>query len=191
MPRTIINREGETSIASNGMSMKIIAYRGCNDIDVEFEDGVIVKNKAYRSFRTGRIKHPTASYLGRKVIPLKIGQTSVASNGMMMEIIAYRNYRDIDVEFEDGCVVKHKTFQAFLDGYIRHVKPEHIQSKGFERLGQTNTASNGMPMKIIAHRSASDIDIVFEDGTVVTNKTYQAFVSGSIRHPEHPFKLFF
>ena len=191
MSKNILNREGITSVASNGMTMKIIAYRGSNDIDVEFEDGVIITSKTYNSFRSGRIKHPTVGYIGRNVKPLKIGQTSVASNGMPMEIIAYRNGSDVDIEFEDGYVVKHKTYQAFLDGNIKHVLRKQIQSKGFERLGQTNTASNGMPMKIIAHRSATDIDIVFEDGTVVTNKTYQAFANGKIIHPIHPFKLFF
>ena len=45
-----MNRIGETNIAKNGMKMTIIAYRSHNDIDVQFEDGKIVKNSTYYKF---------------------------------------------------------------------------------------------------------------------------------------------
>ena len=52
------NRIGETAVATCGMKMTIIAYRGCNDIDVRFEDGQEVYHKAYYSFKSGEIAHP-------------------------------------------------------------------------------------------------------------------------------------
>jgi hypothetical protein len=48
---------GETRNANNGQLMTIIAYRDCYDIDVMFEDGAIVRNKAYSNFKTGSIKN--------------------------------------------------------------------------------------------------------------------------------------
>ena len=54
----IKNRVGETNIANNGQVMTIIEYRNCNDIDIEFEDGTVVKNKNYGNFKLGNIKNP-------------------------------------------------------------------------------------------------------------------------------------
>ena len=44
------DRLGKTNIANNGQIMTIIKYRGCYDIDIQFEDGTIVKNKGYKDF---------------------------------------------------------------------------------------------------------------------------------------------
>ena len=38
--------------------MTIIGYRNGNDIDIQFEDGTIVKNRIYRRFKEGKIKNP-------------------------------------------------------------------------------------------------------------------------------------
>ena len=54
----IANRVGETSYNNQGEKMIIIAYRNSNDIDVQFEDGIIVYNRRYGNFIRGRIKHP-------------------------------------------------------------------------------------------------------------------------------------
>ena len=52
------NRIGETIINNNGEKMTIIAYRNCKDIDVIFEDKVVVTNKRYAHFLNGNIAHP-------------------------------------------------------------------------------------------------------------------------------------
>ncbi len=51
-------RIGEEGINRLGYKMKIIAYRYAKDIDVEFEDGTISYNKAYKCFKTGQIRKP-------------------------------------------------------------------------------------------------------------------------------------
>ncbi len=38
--------------------MTIVAYRGALDIDVQFEDGSIVKNREYSKFKKGQIRNP-------------------------------------------------------------------------------------------------------------------------------------
>ena len=35
-------------------------------------------------------------------------------------LIAYRHYKDIDVEFEDGTVVEHTRRDLFMNGYIKN-----------------------------------------------------------------------
>ena len=54
----IKNRVLETNIANNGQVMTIIGYINGNDIDIQFEDGTIVKNRTYRRFKEGKIKNP-------------------------------------------------------------------------------------------------------------------------------------
>ena len=53
-----MKRMGETNIASNGMKITIIRYARNDDIDIQFEDGTIVKHKSYRHFKSGSIAYP-------------------------------------------------------------------------------------------------------------------------------------
>lgn len=52
-----------------------------------------------------------------------------------------------------------------------------------QRLGMANTMKNKLQATIVAYRNSTDIDVQFTDGIVVTNKSYQAFRQGLIRHP--------
>lgn len=101
----IKNRVLETNIANNGQVMTIIEYRKNDDIDIQFEDGTIVKNRSYDNFKKGEIKFPN--------IKNRIGETNIASNEQTMTIIDYRNNQDIDIQFEDGTIVKNKTYNSF------------------------------------------------------------------------------
>ena len=65
----------------------------------------------------------------------------------------------------------------FKIGNVRHPNDSN-------RLGETAKARNGQKMTIIAYRSATDIDVQFEDGEIATKKTYQMFILGEIRHPK-------
>ena len=42
------------------------------------------------------------------------------NNGMIATIIAYRNSRDIDIEFEDGTICQNKNYRTFKNGSIRN-----------------------------------------------------------------------
>ena len=52
-----------------------------------------------------------------------------------------------------------------------------------DRLGETRVMKCGMEAIIIRYRKAIDIDVRFEDGTVVERKMYSAFKKGSISNP--------
>ena len=87
MAGKVKDRIGEIGKATSGMLMKIIAFRRSDDIDVQFEDGVIVTKKTYTNFKKGNIKHPEN----------RVGEVNRAKNGMLMKIIAYRSSQDIDI----------------------------------------------------------------------------------------------
>lgn len=107
------DRVGEVNRANNGMLVKIVAYRSSKDIDVKFEDGTLACNKTYNSFRTGKISNPS-------IYSSRIGEINRANNGLLMKIIAYRNTEDIDVQFEDGKIVKNRAYKSFKRGEISH-----------------------------------------------------------------------
>ncbi len=161
---------GLSKISNSGFKMTIINYRNANDMDIQFEDGSIAKHKPLASFKTGQIAHP-------KKADNRIGEKVKATNGQEMEIIVYRKASDIDVRFEDGTIVKNTKYHSFKNGEI-----ENPNFYNF-RIGETKIANCGEPMKIIAYRSSSDIDIEFEGGIIVGHKNYRWFKKGEIGHP--------
>ena len=166
-------RLGETRIMNCGMEATIIRYGGATDIDVRFEDGAVAKNKAYGEFKRSNIAHPSTTAENR------LGETRMMSCGMKATIIRYENADDINICFEDGKVVEHKTYRAFKKGYIAH---QNTNVSAEARLGETRKMSCGMEATIIRYEGATDIDVRFEDGTVVKHGVYGNFKKGEIAH---------
>lgn len=174
------NHLNETNIMSNGQEATIVNYNGTNDIDIQFEDGTIVRHKTYALFKNGHIVNPNKK---RPLGEDKIGQTKKMSNGQMATIIKYTSCSDIDVQFEDGTIVTHKIYNAFVSGHIRNpnAPKESILKK--DRLGEERTMKSGLKAKIIRSNGAFDVDIQFEDGVIVKHQRYHLFKEGIILHP--------
>ena len=54
------------------------------------------------------------------MIKNRVLETNIANNGQVMTIIEYRRNDDIDIQFEDNTIVKHKSYQSFLKGKIKN-----------------------------------------------------------------------
>lgn len=106
------NRLGETRMMNCGMKATIIRYGGCNDIDVRFEGGTVVKDRQYKDFKKGKIANQNFNP--------RLGETQMMNCGMEATIIRYNGVRDIDVRFGDGTVVKYRTYNQFKKGEIAH-----------------------------------------------------------------------
>ena len=158
-----------------GMKAAIIRYEGYNDIDVRFEDGKVVVHKAYNKFKKGSIAHPNTKVSAKD----RLGETRMMNCGMEATIIRYGGCKDIDVRFEDGKVVEHKTYRAFKKGGIAN---QNIKGSAEDRLGETRTMNCGMKATIIRYGNNTDIDVCFEDGTIVEHKTYNSFKKCGIAH---------
>ena len=91
-----------------------------------------------------------------------------------MTIIVYRGVNDIDVQFEDGYVARHKQYNSFKHGKIRNPNTPNVQLKTDSRTGETAFATNGQIMTR------------FEDGYVAYNKHYNSFKAGTIKNPNTP-----
>lgn len=174
------NHLGETVLANNGQRMTIVGYRTSKDIDVCFEDETIVYHKQYINFKSGEISNPNY-YPANNNQRLRLGETVLAKNGKHMTIIAYRNCMDIDIMFEDGTPVYHKSYHDFKAGDISHPK----EQLSCIRVGEQSRARNGQMMTIIAYRNNRDIDVRFEDDTIVRHKRYKYFKSGQIGNPNY------
>ena len=175
-------RIGETVRANNGMLMTIIAYRGCNDIDIQFEDETVLTNKRYDLFKSGSIANPNYKP--------HIGETAIATNGLKMTLVDYRSNTDVDVEFEDGEMQYHVSYRNFQKGQVVHPKiPNAVLYKNAKKyIGKTNVATNGLPIFIKDYRNSDDIDVSFDDGATVKT-TLQAFLMGTVAHPDIDTRL--
>ena len=78
------NRVGEENINNQGEKMTIIAYRGAKDIDVQFEDGIIVYNRDYANFKKGKIKN-TVKYSIAYKYPKIAKMIAIEKNNLTFE----------------------------------------------------------------------------------------------------------
>ena len=171
-------RLGQVGINNQGLKMTIINYRGCMDLDVQFEDGIIVENRRYEHFLHGKISHPNNARCYDSNI--RINEININNQGLAMKIIAYKNATNISVQFEDGTIVENRSYVHFKNGKIAY--PYSYE----DRIGEEKENNQGLTMKIIAYRNAKDLDVQFKDGTIVENRSYDAFKKGTIAHPtEH------
>lgn len=179
-------RVGITKTMKCGLKATVIAYRGCRDIDVRFENGNIVSHKQCENFKRGNI-----TYTDRNdYCKTRVGITKTMLCGLKATIIVYRNCRDIDIQFENNVIVPHKTWYAFEKGYIacidsngkRYKNTKHVRkkSKRTNRIGTTKVMKCGLKATVIAYRGCRDIDIQFENNIIATHKTWYAFMKGSI-----------
>lgn len=165
-----IDRTGEERVNNQGLKMKIIKYVNRRDIDVEFEDGSIRTNVCYDHFINGVLSNISVPDKQTK----RIGEKRVNNQGLEMEIIAYRNARDMDVKFEDSTILNGISYSNFKKGKVKN--PNNTINK----IGEKNIMNNGQWAEIIAYRSYTDIDIKFDDGAIKYNIEYGNFKKGKV-----------
>ena len=167
---TKTNRLGETCMMNCGMEATIIRYGKAMDIDIRFEDGTVAVHKTYNAFKKGEIAN-------QNIKASRLSETRMMNCGMEATIIRYGKAIDIDVRFEDGTVVKHKSYSKFKKGGIAN---PNIKASRFD---ETRMMSCGIEATIIRYGGATDIDVRFEDGVIKEHVVYSKFKKGSIAHP--------
>lgn len=175
---TATNHIGETIIANSGRKATIIAWRNKNDIDVAFEDGIIVSHKRYNNVKRGSIAHPEDGKFGAKwKYPNRLGEESISAKGEKMKIVAFNNGHNFDVQFEDGTIIHCTSYTDFQKGYIKN--PNYYAKT---RVGEEVIAKNGLKAKIVKYIDCYNVVIQFEDGVEIV-KNYKAFKEGNLKHP--------
>lgn len=169
---------GETIITNSGRKATIIAWRNKNDIDVEFEDGIIVSHKQYNNAKRGSISHPDDGKFGAKwKYPNRLGEESMSLKGEKMKIVVFTDAHNFDVQFEDGTIVHCTCYTDFQKGYIKN--PNYYAKT---RVGEEVIAKNGLKAKIVKYIDCQNVVIQFEDGIEIV-RDYKAFTEGKLKHP--------
>lgn len=172
---------GETRLMKCGMKCTVIEDFGSTNITVQFEDGAIVYKRQRTSFRRGSIANPNySSHLSQRVSHLN--ETRMMRCGLNATIIAENTQKDITVQFEDGVVVEHKTYQSFRDGYIKH-PTKNQQEYEHELTGETRKMNCGLFATVIEDYGKNDITVQFENGEIRQHIWRVNFLRGSVACP--------
>jgi len=94
-------------------------------------------------------------------------------------VLAYRRYADLDIEYEDGTIVRHCQGSNLQVGSFKAAAENATPT-----VGETSRAFCGMPITI-TKVYPDKVDVAFEDGTPVQGVSYRTFVIGDIPHPTY------
>lgn len=108
-----------------------------------------------------------------------VGITAMANCKMMMTIIKDEGVNNLTIQFEDGSIVYHKRWTHFVNGKIMNPS---LRVQVGERVQNTS----GLWMTICKVNSGTkDIDVMFDDGTIVQHRDYHNFKHGRVAYPEN------
>ena len=179
------DRTGERKIMNCGMECEVVAYRSYKDIDVMFlEDKTLVKNRTCCAFDTGKIYNPNYKP--------KLNEVKTMGDGSIVTVIKlYEDEDKMDVQFNDGRILKHISFKRFALGSLRKdLNEEKTKARREERLGQRRVMNCGMECEVVEYRAEKDIDVLFlEDNTLLPHRAYFNFEKRDIYNPNYRPKL--
>lgn len=165
-------RIGISMMMNCGMKATIIAYRQYSDIDIQFEDGTIVKHKRYDHFKTGAIKFP-------ENINPHIGET-IKHKDHTYTIKKWRSNHDIDFVRDDGILYEHKTYYRFK--HSSSFKNNNYSLKN--HIGERKKM-NCSEFATIINCANGRVTIKFDDGTIRENIQYNNFKRGMVCKNPH------
>lgn len=167
---------GNTRKMKNGHYATCIGYRNSNDCDFEFDNSIKRLNVRWRAFISNKLGLKSNDEL--KSDANIVGLRRQMKSGEFATCIAYRTNVDIDIRFDDGTIRRHLTKTSFMNGDFTNPNKESRLSMN----GEEVKMNCGQKAICIEDRGCFDIDIQFEDGTVVTT-TRGAFRIGSVANP--------
>lgn len=63
----------------------------------------------------------------------RVGEVNFSSSKEKMKIIAYKNARDVTVQFEDGTIKEHVEYAAFKKGWVKKPKSGTVTAKSLPK----------------------------------------------------------
>ena len=173
------DRKGERKLMKCGLWAEIIEYRGCKDIDVKFDNGIIIYNRRYDLFKNKNLT-PDSRYFVKNN---RVGEKRIMKCGLEAKIVEYKSNNNITVEFVDGAIAYGKKYEAFTKGAIGYPKD---WAKKY--IGSRKLMNCGLWAEIIDYKSYRNITVKLEDGTdsghIEYNRSYKDFEHGGIHKSE-------
>lgn len=166
---------GEKFKMKNGEVATIIEYTNHKSVKIQLSSGTVLNNQKYSLLKDGK----TCSHYNKSPY---IGRRRQMNCGEFATIIDANGPSDLTVKFDNGLIVKHRTYANFASGRIQKdtSRKTHAGRK-FYRIGEEQMMTSGEIAKIVKYLNNGNIDVQFEDGTIVQNRTYQAFKTGHIK----------
>lgn len=165
-------------LMNNGQYAECIAYRGCYDIDIRFEDGTIREHISASQYKKGAVKNPNKPCEQKRYTKSCKGERRLMSNGEYATCIAYRNTNDIDIQFDDGTIVEHRHKSDFYNQKISNPNNPKASCKG-----ETYTMLNGDEATCIEYNKAVDIKVKFHKTGSIVSCTKSCFINGVVHDP--------
>ena len=165
---------GTKKIMNCGMEAEIIDYISANTITVKFSDGTIVKNKRISHFKNGNIGNPNYDKVA-KIKQEREGMQVLDANNELATLVLWNNQDNVIVRWEDG-----EEFTCVWDTFRNRKFKRPSLKKTISAIGERNKTTDGRWMEIIAYRHEKDIDVVFDDGSIGTHKSYTNFKRGQV-----------
>ncbi len=163
------------------------------NIRVAIEDGRVL-TCTLREFLDGKTGVASSNHRHSSSLPVlpkipneynRIGEKFRQTNGLFAELVTYRSAGDIDIRFSDGTIRAHVRYDNFVNGLVStNVPIKPSRRKAPEKfLGRTVRQRNGLMACVVGYRHTKDIDVEFEDGTIVKNVQMSTFLSGRVGNP--------
>lgn len=144
----------------SGEKAKVIRYRGCYDIDIEFEDGHIRNVKSQHLINGKFLKEKKLSV--EEIIKKYIGIKGVTPKGYKYTITDYCKKGVFSVTFNID-----KSTRKYPRAKIDQGRVEYTYDK-YNSIGKEFKNKSGHIVKIIKYRRSADVDVIFEDGEIGT-----------------------
>lgn len=156
-----------------GKYAECIAYHDSKHIDIKFEDGVVVEDRAWREFSRGEILHPSVydGYIGQSIVYKKDGRECIC--------IAYKSSVNVTVQFADYSIMSGLKSTEFT-GWTKVSIPELVRDS---LLGVSVDMNCGMQATCVEYNSAKDLTIEFDDGYIVYHVHRSSFLNGVTKNP--------
>lgn len=176
---TLENIKEKEKVSLHGRHMVLVAYYDARNVDVSFDDGLVVAT-TYDRFKKGDVCHPED-----KRGPFKgyrVGESIVNRLGETVTITAYRSYNDIDVIIDDKVEKSHCRYLDFSSGNINS-KTSKTSFK--DCLNKKFTNKYGETATVIEYVNANKVTIQFDTGEI-KNCVYSSLVNGTFTKTTKP-----
>lgn len=179
-----LGHAGEERVTRHGEHVKLLVYRGKNDVDVQFESGEI-RTTTYPAFVSDKLtsmQYQTQKYADR------IGQTNINQQGRGMTIVGWNDSQHITVQFDNGVKKENVTYQSFQRGrvlcpgdkIVRKRSEDKVEQMANSRIGQVFYNKQHERLTIVEYHGSNDVTVVFDDGTILEHVAYAQVKRGYV-----------
>ena len=109
-------------------------------------------------------------------------------------ITDYRGIHDVDVKLADGTILTGINYYAVKNGTFKipgavkctgYVKRRDLKKKDFRKGEVFTHKRTGQKITVVSYNDSHNVDVQFEDGTVVRGCEYRAAKNGTVKYPKH------